>query len=269
VRVESWLELQECLFADSWHSELGRYRSDFVYRGESDAANELTTSLMRLGGDYASVEQHLLRSFRKYAPQRSVQVDSVWNWLALAKHHSLPTRLLDWSYSPYVALHFVTASASRFDVDGAVWMVDFVQAQEQLPKALRKALEEEGGNAFTAETLATAAPTLRDFDRLGDDFVVFFEPPSLDERIVNQYGLFSLMPDPDSRLDRWLEAHPELVRRIVVPAGLKWELRDKLDQANVTERVLFPGLDGLTAWLKRYYSPREPAGEPERSASSE
>jgi hypothetical protein len=259
IRVSSWLELQECLFADSWHRELARHRSDFVYRGESDAANVLTTSLMRLGGDYAALESHLLRSFRKYTPRGEAPVDSLWNWLALAKHHSLPTRLLDWSYSPYVALHFVTASTGRHDRDGAVWMIDFVRAREQLPRPLRKALEEEGGNTFTAETLAEVAPSLRDFDRLGDDFVAFFEPPSLDDRIVNQYGLFSLMPDPTAQLDHWLEQHPELARRLIVPAELKWEVRDKLDQANVTERVLFPGLDGLSAWLKRYYSPREPS----------
>ena len=260
IRVASWLELQECLFAGSWHAELRRHRSDLCFRGEADAANALTTSLMRLGGDYAALEQHLLRSFRRYAPRREVPVDSLWNWLALAKHHDLPTRLLDWSYSPYVALHFATADPRRFDRDGAVWAVDFVAAREHLPRRLRRALDRDGGNAFTAETLAGCAPTLRDLDGLGDDFAVFLEPPSLDDRIVNQYALFSLMPDPAARLDAWLERHPELCRRVIVPAELKWEVRDKLDQANVTERVLFPGLDGLSAWLKRYYSPRLPGG---------
>ena len=111
-------------------------------------------------------------------------------------------------------------------------------------------------NATSAELLRDAARALGDFDRLGEDFVVFFEPPALDQRIVNQYALFSLMPSPHTRMDEWLERHAELARRVILPAELKWEVRDKLDQANITERVLFPGLDGLATWLKRYFSPR-------------
>jgi hypothetical protein len=65
------------------------------------------------------------------------------------------------------------------------------------------------------------------------------------------------MSDPRVRLDQWLARHPGLARKIVIPAALKWEIRDKLDQSNVTERVLFPGLEGLTAWLKRHYIPKE------------
>ena len=103
-----------------------------------------------------------------------------------------------------------------------------------------------------------AAASLAELDALAedDDFVVFLEPPSLDERIVNQYALFSLMSSAQARLDEWLDARPGLGRRIVIPAELKWEVRDKLDQANVTERVLFPGLDGIARWLRRHYSPR-------------
>lgn len=58
------------------------------------------------------------------------------------------------------------------------------------------------------------------------------------------------------RLDRWLARRPRVLRRVVIPRALLLEVRDKLDQANITERVLFPGLDGLATWLKRYFSPR-------------
>jgi len=254
TRVESWLELQRELFDDMWNEELGAFRSDLAYRGRRDAQDDLATSLVRLGGDAADLERHLLRNFRKYAASDSVPADSPWDWLALGKHHGLPTRLLDWTYSPYVALHFATAHAGEDAGDAVVWALDYVRAHELLPDRLRERLAAEGANVFTTELLADAA---RSIDELGDEeFVLFVEPPSFDERIVNQYALFSLMPSPQARMDEWLERHGELARRVVIPAGLKWEVRDKLDQANITERVLFPGLDGLATWLKRYFSPR-------------
>jgi hypothetical protein len=256
VRVGSWAELHEQLFADSWNEELGRHRSDHAFRGRWDAADDLGTSLTRLGGNAATLEGHLLRNFRKYAARDEVPVDSLWNWLALAQHHGLPTRLLDWTYSPYVALHFATAKRERFDHDGAVWMIDYVRAHKEAPRELRNCLESEGANVFTTEMLGRVAKGLQEFDQLGEDFVVFVEPPSFDERIVNQYALFSLTSRADGSLDKWLAAHPQLGRRIVIPAELKWEVRDKLDQANITERVLFPGLDGLSRWVARYYAPR-------------
>jgi hypothetical protein len=118
--------------------------------------------------------------------------------------------------------------------------------------------------------LDRAADTLPKLEEMGRDkpFLVFLEPPSLDERIVNQYALFSLMSSPTVNLGQWLRERPEVFRRIIIPAELKWEVRDKLDQANVTERVLFPGLDGLSRWLKRYYMPMM-CGEDERRVESE
>jgi hypothetical protein len=256
LRVETWLELQEQLFADTWNEELGMYRSDFAYRGRRDARDDLATTLVRLGGDAAALEGHLIRNFRKYAAADAVPYDSVWNWLALGKHHGLPTRLLDWTFSPYVALHFATAFAGDDGCDAVVWLFDYVRAHALLPERLRECLEREGANVFTTEMLADVSPSLGELGRDGEDFVLFFEPPSFDERIVNQYALFSLMSRPDGSLNEWLRGHGELARRIVIPAELKWEIRDKLDQANVTERVLFPGLDGLSAWLTRHYRPR-------------
>ena len=260
LRVASWNELQDALFADAWNPELGRFRSRCAYRGLSDASYPLASTLIRLGGEYARLERHLLRNFRKYAHRSMVERDSLWHWLALAKHHGLPARLLDWTYSPYVALHFATANIERFDTDAVVWSVNYVDAHRLLPESLRQRLEREGANVFTVEMLAQAIPSLEEYAALAaDELVVFFEPPSIDDRIVNQFAFFSVASDPTVVLDAWLQRHPHVGRRIVLPAALKWEVRDKLDQANITERVLFPGLDGLSQWLERQYSPKTAA----------
>ena len=256
IRVSSWSELTDVLYADSWHEKIGRFRSDFAFRGVELPEPELLTALMRLGGNYAEMEHHLLRNFRKYASRDAVPADSPWNWLALAQHHGLPTRLLDWTFSPFVALHFATEHPHWFHEDSVIWCVDFFRAKEFLPLSLRDVLEREGANVFTAEMLGQVAEGLREFDQLAPEpFVAFFEPPSLDDRIVNQFALFSLMSSPKATLNTWLKDHNDLWRRVVIPAKLKWEIRDKLDQANITERVLYPGLDGLSLWLKRQYTP--------------
>ena len=256
VRVADWNELNEQLYKGSWQQSIGRFRSNYAFRGMPDASYDLTTTLMRLGGAYDDLEEHLLRTFRRYARRYDTPRDSIWNWLAVAQHHSLPTRMLDWTYSPYVALHFATADLQQYDADGVVWCVDYAEAKRFLPPTLREILDDEGAHVFTSEMLDRAAATLRELQALSaNEFVIFFEPPSFDDRIVNQHALFTLMSSAVGRLDRWLADKPALYRRIIIPAELKWEVRDKLDQANITERVLFPGLDGLSAWLARYYSP--------------
>jgi hypothetical protein len=211
--------------------------------------------LSKPSSDINRLELALLRNFRKYAHDEATNADSIWDWLALAQHRGLPTRLLDWTYSPLVALHFATENTQEFEEDGVVWCVNFVEANKRLPSRLRRILQQEGSDTFTVEMLG-AFKSLREFDALSrEPFVVFLEPPSIDRRILNQLALFSLMSDPAATLDDWLREHSDLCRRVAVPAALKWEIRDKLDQANVNERVLFPGLDGLSRWLTRYYTP--------------
>ena len=255
IRPSSWLELLDALFAGSWNPSLGRFRSPYAFRGQSMATEDLSSGLLRLAAgrtNVAGLELHLLRNFRKYAYGQAA-TDSIWHWLTLGQHRGLPTRLLDWTYSPFVALHFATANLERMNVDGSVWAINFVAANRFLPARLKRILDAEGSDTTTVEMLSVFG-SLREFDRLArSPFVVFMEPPSLDPRIVNQFALFSLMSRPDATMDGWLAAHRSLARRIVVPAELKWEIRDKLDQANINERVLFPGLDGLSRWLARYY----------------
>jgi hypothetical protein len=67
-----------------------------------------------------------------------------------------------------------------------IWCVDRKAVHECLPERPRARLEAERTDVFTAEMLTAVAPTLAGFDALADEeFVAFFEPPSLDVRIVN------------------------------------------------------------------------------------
>lgn len=256
VEIQSWAHLQEELFAESWDNSIGRFRSRFAFRGVDQASYGLSTTLMRLGGNYRQLEQHLIRNFSKYAYRDVVDKDTIWHWITVAQHHGLPTRMLDWTSSPMVAVHFATAEIAHFESDAAVWMVKYQDIHEELPDSLKTILQEDGANLFTVKMLQKNIGSLQELEKLSESpFQIFMEPPSIDDRIVNQHGLFSISSRPDIAMDRWLAERPKYWKKLIIPARLKWEFRDKLDQSNITERVLFPGLDGLSTWLKRYYSP--------------
>ena len=137
TRVESWCELCERLYENSWQDALMRFRSNYAFRGLSDKAYDLKTSFTRRCRDYAHLEYHLLRNFSKYA-------EVPW------------TRLLDWTYSPFVAAHFATADTDHFDCDGAIWFADYVKINQMLPRPLSDELVDHGAHAFTLEMLEHA-----------------------------------------------------------------------------------------------------------------
>ncbi len=255
--AESWVHLQELLFDGSWNEKIGRFRSPWAFRGLSNAGYPLETTLIRLGGPFAELEHHLLRNFMKYAHRDVVERDSYWHWLSVAQHHGLPTRLLDWTHSPLVATHFATANTEKYNLDGVVWCVNYELGHRLLPDKIRQCLDREGANTLTTELMAGIVKSMEELDRVAEEpFLLFFEPPSMDDRIVNQFALFSVLSDASLGLDSWMASHGDFCKKIVIPAALKWEIRDKLDQSNITERVLFPGLDGLGRWLRRHYSPK-------------
>jgi FRG domain len=253
--VNSWRELDDAIANSTIGRHEHRVHSSLVFRGLARSSYSNVSSLARLSGEYRNLERHLIRNFRKYA-HRERPGPTTWDWLSLAQHHGLPTRLLDWTFSPFVALHFATAS--WVEDEALLLAVDAEAAHDLLPRALRATLDREGALVFTTQMIAEHAADLDELNELGngvDPFVFFFEPPSLDERIVNQAAVLSATSDPTFQMEEWLDAHPDLWCAWRIPPEVKAEVRERLDQANMNERVLMPDLDGLARWLRRYYSP--------------
>ena len=270
LKPATWNDLLGTLQQDSWNPELRRFRSPYIFRGQGTPA-PLTTSLQRLSPHPREIERHLVRAFRKYATVNVAPRDQHWSWLTLGQHHGLPTRLLDWSYSPLVALHFATSNEGQYGEDGVVWMLDTARTNARLPGALQAVLRREGSSVFTTDMLATLGHAgepdglpfdaetgwLDEYEReQGEPFLLLLEPPSIDQRIVQQSALFALLSNPETPFEDWLRRPPEAARRVVVARELKWEIRDRLDQVSVNERTLFPDLGGLSQWLRRYYQQR-------------
>lgn len=326
--------------SDRW--VLDNHHSPYVFRGLSTSGYALKSSFARLGCD-ANIEYHLLRNFRRYyLTETRPQADlPLWDLLSLAQHHGLPTRLLDWTFSPLVALHFATCSLERSETDGALWCVDVdaVHNRERLPWDFQHELDWVESSLFSTRMLTNIMlnntyegsarvsikrqlEVLRDLEKVRtageaeekrseirvvrrksygileakevsaedssgiltpllhdekDTYAVFFEPPSLDPRIVSQYALFSFLSDPMQDLDTWLSSRfgtkyrndelPALdslaqlppYEKLVIDSRLKPIVRRFLDQASINERTMFPDQDGLAAWLKRHYTRRKGA----------
>jgi hypothetical protein len=258
-KAESWIDLQKYLFND-YNIEIDRHRSNYAYRGISDFEYRLETSLQRIGRKPSVVEDHLIRSFQKYAPINTLvdNYNSIWNWISLGQHHGLPTRLLDWTFSPNIALHFMTDDFKTFGKDGMIWKINYVELAKHLPEEFKTVIKEKNILTFTSNELrdiiGNSIGCINNFTNINGDGLIFFEPPSIDDRIVNQFAMFSFMLNPNTDKQSWLEQYPSVYEKIIIPADLKWEIRDKLDQANITERMIYPGLDGISKWVTRWYS---------------
>jgi len=256
IIIHNWDELQSIIFKDVWQDNIKRYRSDFIYRGVGDAKFGMQSKLARVCSHNLELEDSLLRNFKKYGySELSEYSTGFWQVLTLAQHHGLPTRLLDWSYSPLVAAHFATDEIERYDVDGCIYCFDYSKIRDQLPIKMKDMLAQEDTQLFSIEMLESVA---KDFDELkslsNKPFALFFEPASIHNRVVNQYALFSLVTDSSIDIDTILENYPDYFYRIIIPKEVKLEIRDKLDYINISERMIYPGLDGICKWITRRYA---------------
>jgi hypothetical protein len=261
IEVKSLGELLDRATPDEPDPASGRFRATAIYRGVANPDSRLLTSLDRLGGidpphSKAHLEEHLLRNFIRYGkPFLPEHRENLWEVMVIAEHHGLPTRLLDWSLSPLVAAHFATLP-DRPGTDRIIWRLDWKAVHKKFE--LRDvvflvddldALLEKRGFRSCWEFLNQPPPPPK-------EFVCVLEPPAVTDRLAVQSGVFTLAAVKDRPLEQILDENglAEALAQFVIPASNVDVVRDQLDLCTVDERRLFPGLDGIAAELRRYYS---------------
>lgn len=237
----------------------GHHRGSYLYRGLPNESFHLLTSLQRNCGKLSEVlEPRLLDNFCKYtAMEEGVDTSTVWKTMTLGQHHGLPTRLLDWTHSPFVGLHFATSDGNFADIDKnncVIWRIDAEEIQGLLPDSFKKVLTSHKAGIFDVNMLEEAADSVEKYDEvMGEKAIAIMEPPSLDPRIVSQYAFFMVVPSGVKDIEEFLDKYTEKTVKYVISKDLKWRIRDFLDEANVSERTIYPGLDGICKVMARHY----------------
>ena len=263
VHISTLEQLMPLLSEQEDRPDLGRNRSPYVYRGMTNASFRMVTSLRRnCRSLQRSLEPAILKNFAKYAVIEDPSVShSVWRQMILGQHHGLPTRLLDWTQSALVALHFAVSEddlGHMEDHDCMVWRMDIRELHALLPEKYQQVMRDYQAEVFSVDMLGDAAQSLAQYDRdLGDRGMVVLEPPSLSARIVNQYSFFSVIPMDMENVEAFLDRYTENTVKYVIDRRLRWRVRDMLDQLNMSERIVYPGLDGLSRWIARHYYVKE------------
>jgi hypothetical protein len=199
-------------------------RGRWVFRGHSNKAFDLKPSVGRGGHtatDCLAHEKSLFTIFvREAGSYLSPLPADEWEWLSVAQHHGLPTRFLDWTYNPLVALYF--SVIENEEVDGEVF------ALNSMTKASRRTREK---SPFEIKRPAKYYPNI------------------VSPRIRAQEGLFIACSHIEQALDAPLRDDWS-IERYLVPAATKARLRYELFRLGVHASALFPDIDGLAKRLK-------------------
>lgn len=257
VKLDTMEKVFDALITVEFDDRLKRNRSSVLFRGLPNVNYKLVTSLHRNCKEKSvELEPCILRNFSKYAASTS-SLSSCWEQMVIGQHHGLPTRLMDWTYSPLVALHFAT-SGEDFTLmdqhDAVIWAIDITEMNTLLPAKYQDALRDESAYLFTIDMLERVSNTLVTYDSdMGEECMVLLEPPSIDQRIINQYSYFSIIPSGITDIERFLDRKTTRTVKYILDKSIRWQIRDILDQCNINERTVYPGLDGLASWIKRHY----------------
>jgi hypothetical protein len=201
-----------------------KYRRSYrwLFRGQTNAE----WSLIPKAGRQQFVNVHDLDIFRAWC-RRAVGFidlpDNEWNRLAIAQHHGLLTRLLDWTTNPLVAAFFAVSGIS--DCDSCIYCLDISKIDEINPEK----------------------------DKVGEIHkVAQFKPSAYVGRIIGQWGRFTYHPDPKIPLDN-LSSKVKF-EKIIVPAAHRDEILFDLNFYGFNDATLFPDIEGLSRHLNWWSS---------------
>jgi len=249
-RLHSWEEFSRFISSR---------KGEWIYRGQTNDW-DLSTSLERaidawdVNPSYApKIEHHLIREFqRRYRgdAERHVNNDTLY-CLGVMQHHGAPTRLLDWTYSPFVAAKFAIEKG-RKKRSPVIWCINNAwcdKAARKIKTALNKRSDDK---RRTDETFWSAylEPKSR------KKFVHPANPFFLNERLTIQQGVF-LCPgditvsflDNLKSMNGWKLASNVVKLHLEMDKQKMREFADFVKKMNISSAALFPGLDGVARSL--------------------
>jgi hypothetical protein len=245
------------------HSEITvPLRASYIYRGQACAEWTLAPSFTRLcsklGYDRpraVEIEKLIQRRFKerahlhleqRFLPAGSgslIQTAALSEWWSLMQHYRAPTRLLDWTHSPLVALYF--AVRERWETDGAVWCIHRRTLWERSDALYGEPPGELESNEAKMWWSESAQRRVYSFDSTRPT-----------DRMVAQQGAFTIAHDIlVDHAEGIAESMPETAedegrtticrRKYTIAAGAKRDLLRRLHQMNIGASGLFPGIDGF------------------------
>ncbi|MGL5127536.1 MAG: N-6 DNA methylase [Aeromonas popoffii] len=208
-----------------YHNIIEKFTSDRVYfRGVKDIKFDLRPSVGRIPVDSTDIEEKERAIFNRFKREALPYLDFTprndWEWLALAQHHGLPTRLLDWTVNPLVALYFAVEDECKSD------SVVYVYEDEQLPVDIKS------DDYMDPLRIPSQNP------------VLCYTPAHLNSRIIAQSGLFTVHHNVTSGLKS------DKIHKVVIPNKLRAGIKKQLYRYGVHRGTIYPGLDGICAHIK-------------------